>query len=1284
MGDYGKKMKNVVSYDDKVTLPISQALLVCSLSVPLLLCLVSLGFYDLTTEAMMSLAVSLLIVTTTPYIMYKLKVPSSIIKYCIPIMCSIIIAIYAIMPGIEINLAYLLGIAVAAIYLDSKLLLVTGGVSYILMMVSSFMNTMGVFFVAKERKLTFMEALQKFEPRGLSLTIEFTVIFFALMTVCYFSRKHLMTEDDLLLELSTEEERYRLAFEGSKDVIFDYFYETGRFSYYGSLVDKNVSNSEEHVIEHAFSMLSSGALIHYDDIPKVLDLITGKSGDSVVVRLCDKEPGEYIWIRIDCSIVKKGSKNIRAVGKITDITDEKNQEENFLKMAVKDSTTGFYTWEIGEELLDRLEENEEGNIYFLYFKILNLDAIIEQYGSFFSDAIISRIAEITRAILREDDYLFRINTETFAAVLVDVDEDMLTMIHSSLERSLEHIYTGGTDVEGLDYIVRYIKERPKFEQLIAGESSKQIISGRKSGELDYEAVSFTFNILEHSRDLPSSMMMLLEHIGDQFNIMSIHILELDDTPGIETCLYEWSSMPGGRRLKAGERRDSDVDDLEEAYEILRKNEYLVIDTAYMSRLSNESKARLSANHTSHFIVPIYSGGEIYGAVDYEHLNVDYVWPEVTKSTLMEITRCMSTYILRDRADFASRAKSDFLSSISHEVRTPLNAISGFSELLLAKDDIDDEVRKYAGGIKGSADNLLSVISGILDFSKIESGDVDILKEKFRLSDMLFSLYQMIVAGAEEKGLELNINFEGRVPDGLIGDGQRIKQVLINLLSNAIKFTNSGRVDLNISFKFADDNEGLLYADVKDTGIGIKQEVIDTIFDSFQYADKTKNKSIKGVGLGLSISRNLLHLMKGDIGCTSEYGKGSTFSISVPLKVYDESEAFFNPEYLKERDDDVFRIPFVCPDARVLIVDDNKVNLEVAKGLIGQYQADITAVMSGDEALNVFFREHNFDIIFMDHMMPKMDGIECTNHLRKLDVEGAAEVPIVALTANAVKDARKMFISAGMDDYIAKPINLEELAEIMNRWIPGKYKKEPEAFIPGKARQAVKNPEASQPEVSHSVKKQENTEPAGEYDVLKGIDYKSGMKNVMDSPEIYKELLETFIDSDSISDAEKFFADRNLEDYRISVHGLKSSARYIGAAELSDKSKELEDLARDGNWEGIEREHPVLVPMYKEVADSIKLYLGESKKAEENNSSSEDAIERDELKNRLEDILDMLRDMDYDAAGDMVSRLKHVSYTDEAVQDEIDEIIHMIDNFDFEEAEERLTALIAWGFSKHGD
>ncbi|MBR1523524.1 MAG: response regulator, partial [Lachnospiraceae bacterium] len=850
-------------------------------------------------------------------------------------------------------------------------------------------------------------------------------------------------EEELYIELSAEEERYRLAFEGSHDVIFDYVYDTDRVTYYGSIAHKDADNSVEMKVNNAFEKLSGGEIVHSDDIGDVISLLNGEKDEPLNVRLCSPEPGEYTWIRIEGRVVKKGEKKIRVVGKISDITEEKKKEENFLETAEKDPATGFFTWDIGEQLIERLTGAGHDKLYYLFFKVLNLDDITENYGSFFTDAIISRIAETSKAVLTPEDYLFRLNTNTFIAIITDTDEDLLNMMHSSLEHSLEHIYTGDEEVGGLDYIVRFISDKDELLGFIKGEESSVIEPVKKSGNLDYDTVSFTFNILEHSRNFQTSMMLLLEHIANQFNIVNIHIMEKDDTPGLEICLYDFSSVPGGSRYNPGDRRESDTTELQMTYDILSNREYVIMNSSFLANYSNDTRERITNEHTSHFIIPILSAGELYGTVDYEHLNLDYEWPERTINTLVEVTRCMSTYLLRDRADSASKAKSDFLASVSHEIRTPLNAISGFSELMLAREELDSESRRFATGIKGSADNLLAIISGILDFSKIESGKIEIVNEAFRLSDMVSDLYRMTVISVRDKGIDYNVSFDGKVPDGLIGDEQRLKQVMLNLVSNAIKFTTDGQIDVTISFIPGEaNNKGILTVSVRDTGAGIKDEDIGLIFESFQYGDNARNKSTKGVGLGLTICRDLLHMMKGDITCESTYGSGSVFRFNVPVEVFDDSPAEFDDGFAETKPEEIFHLPFICPRAKVLIVDDNKVNLDVAKGLIGQYHPQITTAMSGDEALNIYFSEHDFDIIFMDHMMPKMDGIECVNQLRRLNVEGAADVQVVALTANAVKGARKLFLSSGLDDYISKPIKLTTLAEVMSRWIPDKYKETP--------------------------------------------------------------------------------------------------------------------------------------------------------------------------------------------------------------------------------------------------
>ncbi|MBQ9607676.1 MAG: response regulator, partial [Lachnospiraceae bacterium] len=1210
----------------------------------------------------------LIFTTLGPYFLYRSRIPIQFIKYYISISLTFSVAIIAVIPEMNIRMAYLTGVAVALIYLDVKLMIVSSVISYIFMNVSLFLIAARWLFTANGRLPSLNAVGVVFRNSVFSASLEFLALLPAFFIACILARRHLTSEEELYIELSAEEERYRLAFEGSHDVIFDYVYDTDRVTYYGSIAHKDSDNSVEMNISHAFEKLSSGEIVHSDDIGDVISLLNGEKDEPLNVRLCSPEPGEYTWIRIEGRVVKKGEKKIRVVGKITDITEEKSKEENFLETAEKDPATGFFTWDIGEQLIERLTEAGHDKLYYLFFKVLNLDDITENYGSFFTDAIISRIAETSKAVLTPEDYLFRLNTNTFIAIITDTDEDLLNMMHSSLEHSLEHIYTGDEEVGGLDYIVRFISDKDELLGFIKGEESSVIEPVKKSGNLDYDTVSFTFNILEHSRNFQTSMMLLLEHIANQFNIVNIHIMEKDDTPGLEICLYDFSSVPGGSRYNPGDRRESDTTELQMTYDILSNREYVIMNSSFLANYSNDTRERITNEHTSHFIIPILSAGELYGTVDYEHLNLDYEWPERTINTLVEVTRCMSTYLLRDRADSASKAKSDFLASVSHEIRTPLNAISGFSELMLAREELDSESRRFATGIKGSADNLLAIISGILDFSKIESGKIEIVNETFRLSDMVSDLYRMTVISVRDKGIDYNVSFDGKVPDGLIGDEQRLKQVMLNLVSNAIKFTTDGQIDVTISFIPGEaNNKGILTVSVRDTGAGIKDEDIGLIFESFQYGDNARNKSTKGVGLGLTICRDLLHMMKGDITCESTYGSGSVFRFNVPVEVFDDSPAEFDDGFAETKPEEIFHLPFICPRAKVLIVDDNKVNLDVAKGLIGQYHPQITTAMSGDEALNIYFSEHDFDIIFMDQMMPKMDGIECVNHLRRLNVEGAADVPVVALTANAVKGARKLFLSSGMDDYISKPIKLTTLAEVMSRWIPDKYKETP-----------IWDKSWEDPSVREdkAEKTGEGNTPKDIYDfsVLQDMEPDQAIVNVGGSKEVYRELLATFLESDSMSEAQQYYDARDLENYRITVHGLKSSARYVGANKLSDKAKELEDYSKNGDWASIDREHPNIIPMYRTVADSISDLLGGGDTAAGASPGGE-ILSKDELISKLNEMKSCLEDMDFDGAADIAAELKNTSYGDEVIDTDVWDIVRMIENFDFEDAEANIPPVL---------
>ncbi len=387
------------------------------------------------------------------------------------------------------------------------------------------------------------------------------------------------------------------------------------------------------------------------------------------------------------------------------------------------------------------------------------------------------------------------------------------------------------------------------------------------------------------------------------------------------------------------------------------------------------------------------------------------------------------------AENASKAKSDFLANMSHEIRTPINAIIGMDEMILRESD-DKTILGYATNIKNASRNLLSIINDILDFSKIESGKMEITEQVYSLAEVLRNVAGMIRIKAESKKLGFTILVDENIPAKLMGDDVRITQIMLNLLNNAVKYTHEGSVCLKLASERTGDDSIILKISVEDTGIGIKEESLARLFDHFQRLELTKNRNIEGTGLGLAITKNLVGLMHGNINVTSVYGSGSVFSVELPQKVC--GSGLIGRFEEKPQKSGVrrgrYKAKFIAPEAEILLVDDNETNLIIARSLLKKTEVKITECMSGREALE-HIKSKRFDVILLDHMMPDMDGIETLEASRNLEGNLCKGIPVIALTANAVSGVREMYIEAGFDDYLSKPINGAEFEEMLMKYIP---------------------------------------------------------------------------------------------------------------------------------------------------------------------------------------------------------------------------------------------------------
>lgn len=384
------------------------------------------------------------------------------------------------------------------------------------------------------------------------------------------------------------------------------------------------------------------------------------------------------------------------------------------------------------------------------------------------------------------------------------------------------------------------------------------------------------------------------------------------------------------------------------------------------------------------------------------------------------------------AEEANKAKSNFLANMSHEIRTPMNAIIGLDEMILRESN-DETAKKYAEDIKSAGNTLLSIINDILDLSKIETGKMELIPVNYELSSVINDIVNMTEKKAEDKNLKFNMKVEESIPSVLNGDEIRIRQILLNIINNAVKYTEKGSIDVYISF---DRVTSVLKAVVKDTGIGIKPEDKERLFNSFLRLDETRNRNIEGTGLGLNISRQLAQMMDGTIEVESEYGKGSVFTITVVQKVADDTPMGDYTKRLEKarKEEKEYKPQLLAPDATLLVVDDNDMNIKVVKFLLKKTKIKITTALSGTECLELV-KSNSYDIILLDQMMPGMSGVETLKAIR--DLKLADDTPVIALTADAISGAKEMYIEQGFTDYLSKPIIYEELEKQLVEYLGDK-------------------------------------------------------------------------------------------------------------------------------------------------------------------------------------------------------------------------------------------------------
>ncbi|MDR1374039.1 MAG: response regulator [Treponema sp.] len=621
-----------------------------------------------------------------------------------------------------------------------------------------------------------------------------------------------------------------------------------------------------------------------------------------------------------------------------------------------------------------------------------------------------------------------------------------------------------------------------------------------------------------------------------------------------------------------------------------------------------------------------------------------------------------TFRAKEAAEAASRAKSAFLATMSHEIRTPLNAILGLSEIQL-QNKLPEDAHVDLEKIYNSGSTLLGIINDILDISKIETGNFELIPVDYDTPSLINDTVQLNMVRIGSKPITFKLNIDNTLPVRLSGDELRVKQVFNNILSNAFKYTKAGTVTLQVRWEKLDHGVMLIFA-VSDTGQGIRKEDIDKLFSEYSQLDTRANRKIEGTGLGLSITRRLVKMMNGTIAVESEYGRGSTFTVRfrqglvnerpIGPEVAEHLMSFRLVETRRSRSKNLVRTRM--PYGKVLVVDDVATNLDVAKGLMLPYGLAIDCVLSGPEAIEKIRREEvKYDVVFMDHMMPGMDGIEAVRIIRReIGTEYAKTVPIIALTANALAGNEEMFLSAGFDAFIAKPIDIMRLDVLLNQWVRDRQSKE----ILWKAEQEKSAAD-------------ETGAPAGILEKVKmeGMDFETGLKRY-GAEDVYIRILRSFLThTPGLLEKLRSLTRETLPDYAITVHGLKGASYGICAGAIGKDAEELESAAKAGDYEKVESKNAAFISKVEGALETLGKLLQSA--AEGGGKKQRAAAPGRDLLEKLLDgsrrfkpavmeaVLAELEQYDYESGGELIPWLRE-----------------QIDNLEYDTVREKLESLLS--------
>ena len=571
---------------------------------------------------------------------------------------------------------------------------------------------------------------------------------------------------------------------------------------------------------------------------------------------------------------------------------------------------------------------------------------------------------------------------------------------------------------------------------------------------------------------------------------------------------------------------------------------------------------------------------------------------------------------RLKAYAANQAKSSFLANVSHEIRTPINAVLGMNEMIL-RETTEDNIKEYAMDVNSAGVSLLAIINDILDISKVEAGKMEIIPAEYELSNMINDLVNMTSVRAKSKGLDLNVSVDSSLPSVLYGDDLRLKQIIMNLLSNGVKYTKEGSVDFTVGGTVEGDILRLNVS-VRDTGIGIKEEELQYLFTAFQRLDERANRNIEGTGLGMSIASELLRMMGSQMELESTYGQGSHFHFTVEQKIINVTPIGNIEETIKQKAKEYNHdITFTAPDSQILVVDDNSINRKVVSGLLKDIGCQIDEAGGGYECLDRV-REKHYDLIFLDHLMPDLDGVWTLEKI-KSEENLCMETPVIAFTANAVSGMKESFLATGFNGFISKPVDAGRLEEILLEFLPKDQIKEG----------------------TGPRKKQVGPADIKGLPDLDNFDFRYAAVCLGGADLIKSVAVEFNSQSDRIAkELEDYLAAGDMNNYRTSVHALKSTSRMLGEITLSGLCKTAEFAARAGESDKVQALQPMIMAELAAATEELQVFVPKQE------ITQKTMLGTDELAARLTELKRVIDDRDVNATDALAKELSQVEYNDD--------------------------------------